>query len=142
MSGSHVSARLRVCSSRALSLCVPCFMLERGVRIRHVIFSAWGNGDSQTLLQLVLCSKLTQCQENADLTMYGFMMKSIRGGLRKIRTRDEQKVHCAIKRSTFRTQERQCYFYVINICMRMVRFVKVYIRLQAQIKFASAREAL
>ncbi len=26
--------------------------------------------------------------------------------------------------------------------MRMVRFVKVYIRLQAQIKFASAREAL
>ncbi len=70
-----------------------------------MIFSAWGNGDSQTLLQLLLCSKLTQCQENADLTMYGFMMKSRRGGLRKIRTRDVQKVHCAVKRSTFRTRE-------------------------------------
>ncbi len=58
------------------------------------MFSAWGNGNSQTLLQLVLCSKLTQCQENDDLTMYGFMMKSIRGGLRKIRTRDVQNVHC------------------------------------------------
>ncbi len=137
MSGSHVSARLRSLSSACL---VSCWSVVFGSR--HVILSAWGNGDSQTLLQQVLCSKLTQCQENADLTMYGFMMKSIRGGLRKIRTRDEQKVHCAVKRSTFRTRERQCYFYVINICMGMVRFVKVYIRLQAQIKCASAREAL
>ncbi len=47
------------------------------------MFSAWSNGDSQTLLQLVLCSKLTQCQENADLTMYGFMMKSYKGWLEK-----------------------------------------------------------
>ncbi len=73
------------------------------------MFSAWGNGkgNSQTLLQLVLCSKLTQCQENANLTMHGFMKKSIRGGLRKIRTRHVQKVHCTVKPSTFRTRERQ-----------------------------------
>ncbi len=80
-----------------------------------MIFSAWGNGDSQTLLQLVLCSKLTQCQENADLTMYGFMMKSIRGGLRKIRTRDVQKVHCAVKHSTFRTRERQRCLAILKV---------------------------
>ncbi len=29
----HVSMQLRMCSSRALSLCMPCFTLERGVRI-------------------------------------------------------------------------------------------------------------
>ncbi len=70
MSGFHVSARLRVCSSRALSLvCVPCFMLERGVRIpgTHVLsfgfVSGFGHSRSPFCLFVGVCGlKLAQPQ--------------------------------------------------------------------------------
>ncbi len=58
MSCFYVSARLRVCSSRVLSVCVPCFVLERGVRIPALmswLLVLWRGSDTRAPCYVLLC---------------------------------------------------------------------------------------